>query len=132
MIKYNHQLFNENYILNIVSVLLITRGSMKNIFVIMLSLFCVSVHAENSSLSKDNNNKITDLLMGNSINLSDIPRAAHEKCLFVIKNENSTFYDCGNYVLSYTKKDNRNDSNTQYYKYCQKKEDGSLGACAYF
>ncbi len=53
-------------------------------------------------------------------------------CEVVVSNEKSTFYDCGNYVLSYTPQTEGNKSdNPQYYRYCQKKSDGSLAGCTY-
>lgn len=53
-------------------------------------------------------------------------------CEVVVSNEKSTFYDCGNYVLSYTPQaEGSKSDNPQYYRYCQKKSDGSLAGCTY-
>lgn len=53
-------------------------------------------------------------------------------CEVVVSNDKSTFYDCGNYVLSYTPEaEGSKSDNPQYYRYCQKKSDGSLAGCTY-
>lgn len=51
-----------------------------------------------------------------------------EKCPVQIKNEMAEFYDCGNYVVSYSKK---GYGDAQFFKVCRKTEEGALTSCTY-
>lgn len=51
-----------------------------------------------------------------------------EKCPVQIKNELAEFYDCGNYVVSYSKK---GYSDSQFFRMCRKTDEGVLTSCTY-
>lgn len=51
-----------------------------------------------------------------------------DKCPIQIKNEMAEFYDCGNYVVSYSKK---GYGDSQFFRVCRKTQEGVLTACTY-